>query len=38
MTRIRTSLLLLAAALVLWLPAGAQLHRGARTIVRGGLL
>ena len=38
MTRIRTSLLLLAAALVLWLPAGAQLHRGARTIVRGGML
>ena len=38
MTRIRARLLLLAATLVLWLPAGAQLHRGARTIVRGGLL
>ena len=38
MTRIRTRLLLLAATLVLWLPACAQLHRGARTIVRGGML
>ena len=38
MTRIRARLLLLAATLVLWLPAGAQFHRGARTIVRGGLL
>ena len=26
------------AALMLWLPAEAQLHRGARTIVRGGML
>ena len=25
------------AALMLWLPAEAQLHRGARTIVRGGM-
>lgn len=25
-------------ALIVWLPAGAQLHRGARTIVRGGTL
>ena len=38
MARIRTRLLLLAAAFVLWLPAGAHLHRGARTIVRGGML
>ena len=25
------------AALMLWLPAEAQLHRGGRTIVRGGM-
>lgn len=31
-------LLTLVALLGLWLPATAQLHRGARTIVRGGML
>ena len=36
MVTIRFRLLLLVAALTLWLPAGAQLHRGARTVVRGG--
>ena len=38
MVTIRFRLLLLVAALSLGLPAGAQLHRGARTVVRGGLL
>ena len=38
METIRFRLLLLVAALSLGLPAGAQLHRGARTVVRGGLL
>ena len=39
MVRIRfRHLLPILAALTLWLPAQAQLHRGARTIVRGGML
>ena len=38
MVTIRFRLLLLVAALSLGLPAGAQLHRGARTVVRGGLV
>ena len=38
MVTIRFRLLLLVAALSLGLPAGAQLHRGTRTVVRGGLL
>jgi len=37
MTRIRFRLLLLLAALCVWLPADAQLRRSPRTIVRGGL-
>ncbi len=37
MARIRFRLLLLLAALALWMPADAQLRRGARTVVRGGL-
>ena len=35
-TTIRLRLLLLLAALALGLPAAAQLHRGTRTIIRGG--
>lgn len=38
MTPIRFRLLFLLAALLLWLPADAQLRRGARTVVRGGML
>ena len=38
MASLRTRLLLLAAALLLGLPAAAQLHRGARTLVRSGLM
>lgn len=38
MARIRLRLLFLLAALVLWMPADAQLRRGARTVVRGGTL
>ena len=39
MVRIRfRHLLPILAALTLWLPAQAQRHRGARTIVRGGML
>lgn len=37
MARIRFRLLFLLAALALWTPADAQLRRGARTVVRGGL-
>ncbi|MDE6711269.1 MAG: hypothetical protein K2J53_02475 [Alistipes sp.] len=38
MAPIRFRLLFLFAALLLWLPADAQLRRGARTVVRGGTL
>ena len=39
MVRIRLRYLLpIIAALLFWLPAGAQSHRGTRTIVRGGML
>lgn len=38
MAPIRFRLLFLLAALLLWLPADAQLRRGARTVVRGGML
>lgn len=37
MAGLRFKLLALLAACTLWLPAEAQLHRGARTLVRGGL-
>lgn len=37
MARLRFRLLFLLAALLPWLPADAQLRRGARTVVRGGL-
>ena len=36
MAGLRFKLLVLLAACTLWLPAEAQLHRGARTLVRGG--
>lgn len=36
MAGLRLKLLVLLAACTLWLPAEAQLHRGARTLVRGG--
>lgn len=36
MAGLRFKLLALLAACTLWLPAEAQLHRGARTLVRGG--
>ena len=38
MARIRFRLLLALAALLVWLPADAQLRRGARTVVSGGII
>ena len=38
MARIRFRLLLALAALLVWLPADAQLRRGARTVVSGGMI